>query len=128
LFNEVLTENRDDVTSPYNTFKYAVRTELTRKYYERRLRTFFDFIGFLTGSELKERCNTFAEKGKKDSNWAAVHIIKFLQYEKERVEKTEITAATSQKVFNKLLWMLKFRGHRYENGKLLDYWDLELEK
>jgi hypothetical protein len=27
-------------------FKYSIRSELTRKYYERRLRRFFDFIQF----------------------------------------------------------------------------------
>jgi hypothetical protein len=29
-------------------FKYAIKTELTRKYYERRLKRFFDFIEFET--------------------------------------------------------------------------------
>lgn len=36
----------------------------------------------------------FAQKGKKDSNWAIVRIIGFLQFEIERAEKGEITAAT----------------------------------
>ena len=27
-------------------FKYAIKTEITRKYYERRLKKFFDFIEF----------------------------------------------------------------------------------
>ena len=83
-----------DVTSPYYTFKYSVRSEITRKYYERRLRTFFDFNDFLVGGEIEERCNTFAEKAKKDNDWTTVLIISFIQYEKERVEKGEITAAT----------------------------------
>ena len=39
-------ETVDEVTSPYFMFKYSIRSELTRKYYERRLRTFFDFIDF----------------------------------------------------------------------------------
>jgi len=30
----------------YTMFKYSIRTELTRKYYERRIRRFFDFIQF----------------------------------------------------------------------------------
>jgi len=87
-------ENVQDVTSPYYMFKYSIRSELTRKYYERRIRTFFDFIEFLTGSQIEERCNLFAQKAKNDNNWTTVHIIRFLQYEKDRVEKGEITAAT----------------------------------
>lgn len=43
---------------------------------------------------LEKRFDLFARKGKLDKNWAAVRIIKFLQYEKERVEKGDITAAT----------------------------------
>jgi len=39
LLSEALpTENIEDVASPYYMFKYSVRTELTRKYYERRIR------------------------------------------------------------------------------------------
>lgn len=75
-------------------FKYSVRSELTRKYYERRIRTFFDFIGYLTGSDVEKRCNFFAQKAKNDDNWTTLQLIRFLQYEKERVEKGEITAAT----------------------------------
>lgn len=73
-------------------FKYSVRSELTRKYYERRVRRFFDFIGFLSDSGIEERSNLFAEKGKSDKNWATTCIISILQYEKERVQKEEITA------------------------------------
>ncbi|HEY6588417.1 MAG TPA: hypothetical protein VIY98_09005 [Nitrososphaeraceae archaeon] len=33
---------------PYLMFKYTIKTEITRKYYERRLKKFFDFIEFET--------------------------------------------------------------------------------
>jgi iron uptake system EfeUOB component EfeO/EfeM len=75
-------------------FKYSIRTELTRKYYERRIRTFYDFIKFMIDSSIETRFNMFAEKAKSDTQWALVHIISFMQYEKERVLKEEITAAT----------------------------------
>lgn len=86
----------DDITiaSPYYLFKCSIRSELTRKYYERRLKRFFDFIGFSTGSAIEERCNLFPEEARKNINLTIVQIIKFLQYHKERVEKGEITAAT----------------------------------
>jgi hypothetical protein len=51
----------DDVTSPYYMFKYySIRSELARKYYQRRIRTFFDFIEFLVGSPIEVRCNLSA--------------------------------------------------------------------
>ncbi len=74
-------------------FTYGIRSPLTRKYYERRLRTFFEFIE-LQGPTIEERCNTFAERGIQDNIWALNCIIKFLQFQKERVERKEITAAT----------------------------------
>ena len=33
---------------PYLMFKYTIKTEITRKYYERRLKKFFEFIEFET--------------------------------------------------------------------------------
>ena len=47
--NKLLAENFDGVNSAYNMFKYSVRSELTRKYYERRIRRFFDYKVFLSG-------------------------------------------------------------------------------
>ena len=80
-------------SNAYFMFTYGIRSPLTRKYYERRLKTFFDFID-LQGTTIEERCNTFAERGIQDNTWALNCIIKFLQFQKERVERKEITAAT----------------------------------
>jgi integrase len=64
-------------------------------YYERRLRTFLDFIQFeIEIKDVEIRCNHFAEKGKININWTSNHIIRFLQFQKERVENEEITAVT----------------------------------
>jgi integrase len=76
-------------------FRYSVRSEVTRKYYERRLRKFFDFIEFeVEVEDLERRYNDFAEKGKSNINWTINQIIRFLHFQKERVESKEITAAT----------------------------------
>ncbi|HEX6028817.1 MAG TPA: hypothetical protein VFY64_07250, partial [Nitrososphaeraceae archaeon] len=88
-------EEEQSQLSPYTMFKYSIRSELTRMYYERRLRTFFDFIQFeIEIKDVEIRCNHFAEKGKININWTSNHIIRFLQFQKERVENAEITAAT----------------------------------
>ena len=74
--------------------RYSIRNELTRKYYERRLKTFFDYICFEPHSDLETRCNLFAMRGGADVKWALNQIISFLQFEKGRVQKGEIAAAT----------------------------------
>jgi hypothetical protein len=81
--------------SPYSMFKYSIRSELTRKYYERRLRKFFDFIQFENATkDLEVRCNSFAQRGKDNVNWVINHMIGFLQFQKQRVESEQITAST----------------------------------
>jgi len=81
--------------SPYMMFKYSIRSELTRKYYERRLRRFLDFIQFkIEIKDVEERSNDFAKKSKNDISWTLNQIIRFLQFQKQRVENKEITAAT----------------------------------
>jgi integrase len=88
-------EAQRELSSPYMMFKYFIRSELTRKYYGRRIRKFLDFIQFEIGiNDIEKRCNDFAEKGKSTNSWALNQIIRFLHFQKERVEEEEITAAT----------------------------------
>jgi hypothetical protein len=95
LSNTKEEEEEQNQLSPYIMFKYSIRSELTRKYYERRLRTFFDFIQFeIETKDVEIRCNHFAERAKININWTLNQIIRFLQFQKERVENAEITAAT----------------------------------
>jgi hypothetical protein len=39
-------EGHNKELTPYLMFKYAIKTDITKKYYERRLKKFFDFIDF----------------------------------------------------------------------------------
>lgn len=82
----------DVQSSAYTMFAFGIRSSLTRRYYERRLRTFFNYIE-LEGTTIEERCNIFSKKGRENSSWALTCVVKFLQFEKERVERKEITAA-----------------------------------
>ena len=91
----ITVEEDSQALSPYSMFKYSIRSDVTRKYYERRLRKFLDFIQFEPEtSKIEKRCNNFAKYGKQNSNWALNYFIRFLQYQKERVEKGEISAGT----------------------------------
>ena len=75
-------------------FVYGIRSPYTKESYFRRLRGFFDAINLGKGTTFEECCNAFAYKGRSNSNWAFNNIIRFLYYQKERVEKKEITAGT----------------------------------
>src|SRR5215469_6826514 len=77
-------------------FKFSVRSETTRKYYERRIRLFLDFVNFglENKNNMEERCNEFAYKGGSEVKWAVEQVIWFLQFQKDRVEKSEITPST----------------------------------
>jgi hypothetical protein len=81
-------------SNAYSLFVYAVRSQVTRDYYLRRLRIFFNHINLLPHEIMEERCNLFAANGLKDPNWAFSCIVKFFQFQRERVEKEEITGAT----------------------------------
>lgn len=84
-----------ELSNPYQMFCYSIRTELTRKYYERRIRKFLDFIEFdLNNKSIENRLNSFAEYAKTKNNWVLSNVIRFLQFEKDRVSKNEISPAT----------------------------------
>jgi hypothetical protein len=81
--------------SHYMMFRYSIRSELTRKYYERRLRIFFDHIQFeMEAQDMEKRFNDFVEYSKNNTNWTLNQIINFLQFQKQRVEIEQITAST----------------------------------
>jgi hypothetical protein len=73
--------------SPYTLFVYGITSPYTKESYFRRLRTFFDAINLAEGTTFEERCNSFVHKVRSDCNWAFSNIIRFLYYQKERVER-----------------------------------------
>jgi hypothetical protein len=87
-FEQIGLREAEEESDAYSLFVYAKRSQVTRDYYLRRLRIFFSHINLLLGGRMKQRCNLFAVKGKKDPNWAFSCIVRFLQYQKERVDLT----------------------------------------
>ena len=75
-------------------YLYTIRSQVTRDYYLRRLKIFFNYLDLKSDQAIQERCNYFAKKGTNDDSWAFNRIVKFLQFQKERVENEEITGAT----------------------------------
>jgi hypothetical protein len=78
---------------PYSIFKYAMNSPVTRDRYTTRLGRFFTFIG-IEGTDMEERCRVFVQNARKDNGWAFRSIINFLQVQKERVDRKEITGST----------------------------------
>jgi integrase len=86
-----LTETEFE-TDPYSLFIFAFNSPSTKEKSVPRLNKFFEFIG-ITGS-LQEKCSIFAKKATDQQTWAVASVIKYLQMNKNRVERKEITAAT----------------------------------
>jgi hypothetical protein len=77
--NALMQEEEQSRLSPYMMFKYNIRSEITRKYYERRLRGFFDYTQFETGvKEMEKRSNDFAEHGRSNISWILNQVIRLL--------------------------------------------------
>lgn len=81
-----------ELSDPYGLFKYAIKSQYTREQYTIRLRQFFKFVG-LQGT-VEEQCHEFVTNCRKDLNWSLRHIMRFLQWQRERVEKKELSVAT----------------------------------
>lgn len=78
----------------YSLFVFNIRSASTRDYYLRRLKGFFNHIDLLPDEDIKKRCDYFAKTGKDDLDWAFNNIVRFLHFQKERVEKGEIAGST----------------------------------
>ena len=85
-------------TEPYQDFLFAMNSPVTRERYSTRLRSFFVHIG-IEGTTMDERCRGFIEKMKENekngnSKRAYACVVKFLQYQKDRYDKKEISGST----------------------------------
>jgi hypothetical protein len=74
---------------PWSLYIYAMKAPMTRDRYQTRLAKFLAFIG-ISGNTVQERSRAFAKKGKDDSIWALNNVLKFVQFQKDRVDKRDI--------------------------------------
>jgi len=86
-------QQEGEYLDPYSIFKYAMNSPVTRDRYTTRLDRFFHFIG-IEGTNIEEHCRVFIQNARKDNSWAFRNIINFLQDQKERVDRMEITGST----------------------------------
>jgi integrase len=91
--SESTTKTTTIELDPWSLYIYAMKSPVTRNRYQTRLAKFFDFIE-LAGSTLDGKARIFAKRSKIDSNWAFNNILKFIQFQNDRVNNKEITGAT----------------------------------
>ena len=88
-------ESEED-NNAYSLFLYGVGSPVTRDYYLRRLRIFFNYIKLLPDETMERRSNFFSVYSKNNPNLVFRNIIQFLQFQRKRVERKEIVGATSK--------------------------------
>jgi hypothetical protein len=77
----------------WTLYLYSMKSPVTRDKYQKRLGKFFDFLG-LEGATIEEKSRAFVEMARKDSNWTFNSVLKFVQFQNNRVTKKEISCAT----------------------------------
>ena len=93
--NEKVPQSEEDFNSdPYSLFIYALNSPETKVKYVSRLQKFFEF-NELQGVSMEEKCQIFVKESNNNKKYALNCIIRFLQKQKARVERKEITGATA---------------------------------
>ena len=84
-------EKQEQVLTPYDNFLYALKAKETKRQYPHRLDNFLVFMG-LHGT-IEEKCNKLYEMSKDNIDLSS-YLIKFINNQKQRVEKKEISEGT----------------------------------
>ena len=75
---------------PYTMFLHDMKSPVTKAKYSRRLEMFFDFLK-IPGETIEEQCLTFINNGRSNVNWVFTNILKFVLFNKERINKKGIS-------------------------------------
>jgi len=102
-------EEKAEEEDPYSLFLYGMRSPKTREKCVGRLRMFFDSIN-ITDGPMQRRSLTFYKKAKGDHAWVYRSIIQYLQKQKERYERKEITAGTLKNRFQAIKLFCEMNG------------------
>ncbi len=83
-------------SEPYDLFIFAINADQTKEKYIGRLKKFFEIIEIDQEKKLtiQETCKVFTHKARTESGWLTNVIIWFLQYQKNRISRDEITGST----------------------------------
>jgi hypothetical protein len=86
-------EVEEEQLDPWTLFLNAMRTPMTRDRYQTRVAKFFNFSR-IPGKTVEQKARNFTAKGKSDANWAFTSILRFVYFQRERVDRKEISGST----------------------------------
>jgi len=78
---------------PLTVFFDALPNPATRDHYQRFLKRSFEFLK-LDGKSLEENSRIFVARSKRNPSWATSSIMKLIRFQKERIEKNEISVSS----------------------------------
>jgi hypothetical protein len=88
-------QEADQIIDLWSLYIFAVKSPITREKYQKRLAKFLDFISLdQADNTIEQKAVVFADSGRKDPNWAFSSVVKFVQFQRDRVNRKEITGAT----------------------------------
>ena len=84
----------DESISPYANFLYALKSPEVRRQYPKLLKIFLDTIKFVLDKDIEERAYLLFQQSISNKKWLENQIIRFVEHQKQRVERKEIAAGT----------------------------------
>ena len=85
---------KNETLNPYSNFLYALKSPEVRRQYPKLLKIFLDTIKFELDKPLEERVYLLFQESVSKTKWLETKIIRFVEYQKQRVERKEIAAGT----------------------------------
>jgi hypothetical protein len=77
---------------PMASFVYALKAAETQRQYPRRFQTFLDFLGYK--GTLPDQAKLFLTNARKNAQWAEAELMRFITFQRKRVESREIVGST----------------------------------
>jgi hypothetical protein len=96
----------DDYISPVTNFLFALKATETKRQYPKRFQVFLDFLN-LTGS-FEDKSLAFYQKSISNSRWLSQKLIEFIQYQKGRADRNEISETTIPNYFKAIKILNQF--------------------
>ena len=93
---ETVKEDNENAESinPYSNFLYALKSPEVRRQYPKLLLIFLDTIKFDLDKNIEDRTYCLFQQSISKKKWLENQIIRFVEYQKQRVERKEIAAGT----------------------------------
>jgi len=85
-------ESQFAALTPYENFVFALKAKESKRQYPHRLDKFLTFIG--SQGTIEEKSVQLYELSKNDVNLIQTYLIRFINYQKERIENKEIAEGT----------------------------------